>query len=162
MYIQKDIIVRPVSLEDMKRHLRIYVDSFDADLEGKIDAATEWAERYCGMIVAAADITVTGDLRGTFQVPGPVRGILSAKKGGEDVPSDGISYSIDGTITLGDGVEADEVIYNAGLEKTPDGICQAIMLAAAAMWENPTDSVHNLPTASESLLRQYRLFRYGN
>lgn len=161
MFFSKNIIVRPVSLEDMKNHLRIYVDAFDADLEGKIDAATEWAEHYCGLIVAPSDITVTGDLKGTVEVPGPVRGILAVRKDGTEI-EEGVSCSIDGTITLAPGVEADEITYKAGLEQTPDGIRQAIMLMAASMWENPTDSVRNLPTASESLLRQYRLYRYGN
>ena len=153
-----NIIQSPVTLEQAKRHLRITSNDFDADISGKLEAAITAAENYTGLMLREYEFSVTGDFARQIKT-----GIMpikeaSVKVDGNDVC--GVDWE-DSTVILPDTCNGSEIEIKilTGFDVFPDDITAAILLVTGRLFENPADSVENLPKASSNLLNAYK--RWG-
>ena len=142
-------------LAEFKRHIRLTTSDMDADLEMKLKASIRSAEHYIGKIIALSSFVQSGDLECSVLLNGPVVSVDSVKVDGTAIPD--TRYSLKGDLLFIDAVgEEVEVSYTAGMEYPDDDIKAAILLHAAALFNNPVDSVEVLPKASMRLLDPYR------
>ena len=145
------------TLAEFKSHIRLTTTDMDSDLQLKLKGAIRAAEHYIGAIIAQSSFVLTGPFAKTIALEGPVLGISGVKVDGNSISAsnykqvgDALVFSDDVT---GDAVEVD---YNAGQENVEPDIKAAILLHAAALFNNPVDSVETLPKASTRLLDPYR------
>lgn len=171
----------PVDLTGFKNHIGFTVADTGRDTQFAllIGAAAADAEHYSGLRFMPA---IYEERFAAFETPiyldkNPITGINSVKyfnaTNEEITMVSGTDYYFDieakpaelhfintpGTYNK----RADAVVINYGAGYTtaadvPDDIKAAILLAAANLYFNPGDAVRNLPTASKSLLRNYRTY----
>ena len=144
----------PVTLEDVKKHLRITGDEFDDNLRGLLEAATDAAENFTGLKLRDESYSVICDYSreiatGLF----PVRSV-EVKVDGKTVEG----VTVNGSKMLlpvlpGATVE---MTVQTGYSLLPYAIRAAILLMTGKLFDNPSDSVENLPKASTNLLKHYR------
>ena len=153
-----NIVQSPVTLEQAKRHLRITSNDFDADISGKLEAAITAAENYTGLMLREYEFSVTGDF--TRQIKTGIMPIKEAnvKVDGNEVCD--VDWE-DITVILPDTCNGSEIEIKilTGFDVFPDDITAAILLVTGRLFENPADSVENLPKASSNLLNAYK--RWG-
>ena len=144
------------SLDDFKRHIRITSSDLDAELQVKLLAAINAAENMIGQVIALSRFTVT--LPFTKCIPLPSRPVFQV----ETVSVDSLAcddYTVKGNFVIlpdeMEGLEV-EVTYVAGMTEVPYDIQAAVLMHAAALFNNPVDTVETLPKASTNLLRPYR------
>lgn len=143
------------ALEKFKAHIRITTNDMDADLNGKLAAAIRSAEHYIGRIIVRSEFIYTGSFAKTLTLESPVLSVSSVKVDGVELSVGSWSLSKDILSIDADGTTL-EVAYVAGMPEPEPDIWAAIMLHAAALHENPVDSVETLPKASSRLLAPYR------
>lgn len=88
--------------------------------------------------------------------------VVSVKVDGVTV--DGSLYNLDGNaVVFDESMEGEQavIVYEAGWEDVPYDVRAAILMHAAALFNNPVDSVEGLPKASTNLLRPYRNWEIG-
>ena len=143
------------TLEEFKAHIRMTSYDLDTDLRLKLQAAIRSAEHYIGLVIAQSVFTYTGDYAKTLTLEAPVSGVTRVKVDGV-VLSDA-EWSLSGNVltVLTEGTTM-EVTYTAGMASVDPDIKAAILLHAAALFNNPVDSVETLPKASTRLLDPYR------
>ena len=143
------------TLDEFKAHIRMTSYDLDDDLRLKLLAAIRSAEHYIGMVIAQSVFTYTGDYAKTLTLEAPVSGVTRVKVDGV-VLSDA-EWSLSGNVltVLTEGTTM-EVTYTAGMASVDPDIKAAILLHAAALFNNPVDSVETLPKASTRLLDPYR------
>ena len=147
------------TLAEFKAHIRITITSveMDASLALQLKAAIRSAEHYIGMVIARSAFVYTGTFAKTVILPGPVIGIQEVTVAGVAVTPD--HYKLKGNVLKLD-VDADPdavlvVKLTAGMEHVDEDIKAAVLLHAAALFNNPVDSVETLPKASSRLLDPY-------
>ena len=140
-------------LQEFKRHIRMTSDDLDAELYAKLMAAVRHAEHHIGKVILRSEFVVTAPFASTLtlKVPNPV--VESLEVDGQEVTD----YSVNGKILQvgGTGTQM-TVTYEAGYECIPPDMKAAILMHAASLFNNPTDSVEVLTKASQNLLRPYR------
>ena len=140
-------------LQEFKRHIRMTSDDLDAELYQKMLAAVYHAEHHIGKVILRSEFVVTVPFASslTLKVPDPV--VESLEVDGEPVTD----YSVKGKALQvgGEGTQM-TVTYEAGYECIPADMKAAILMHAASLFNNPTDSVETLTKASQNLLRPYR------
>lgn len=143
------------TLAEFKSHIRLTTSDMDADLQLKLQAAIRSAEHYIGQVIAQSVFTYTGDYVKTLTLEAPVIGVTGVEVDGVAL-SDG-AWSLSGNVltVLTEGTSM-EVTYTAGMASVDPDIKAAILLHAAALFNNPVDSVEVLPKASTRLLDPYR------
>jgi len=143
------------TLAEFKSHIRLTTSDMDTDLQLKLQAAIRSAEHYIGQVIAQSVFTYTGDYVKTLTLKAPVLGVTGVKVDGVAL-SDG-AWSLSGNVltVLTEGASM-EVTYTAGMASVDPDIKAAILLHAAALFNNPVDSVEVLPKASTRLLDPYR------
>lgn len=147
------------SLKELKNHLRLTVCVFDADLREKLYAAIYAAEHFIGQPIALSEFTMEDAFSPIVVLPHQP---LIDEPFGLVVKVDGVECSDfeieDNRITFGANITGHRVtvVFFAGREYTEHDIKAAILLHAAALFNNPVDSVETLPKASTNLLRPYR------
>lgn len=143
------------TLAEFKSHIRLTTSDLDADLQLKLQAAIRSAEHYIGQVIAQSVFTYTGDYVKTLTLEAPVIGVTGVEVDGVAL-SDG-AWSLSGNVltVLTEGASM-EVTYTAGMASVDPDIKAAILLHAAALFNNPVDSVEVLPKASTRLLDPYR------
>ena len=151
----------PVKLEQLKEHLRIMSDDFDSILTLHLKAAIASAEEFTGQVIWPGNYRLTADFDRVLKTGiMPVTGIVSVRLDGEelDVTEIGISGS---SLYFPEGMKGNSVIieFIAGFKEVPFDVAAAILLTAAKFFENPSDSVEQLPKASTNLLRPHK--RWG-
>ena len=153
-----NIVQSPVTLEQAKRHLRITSNDFDADISGKLGASITTADNYTGLMLREYEFSVTGDF--TRQIKTGIMPIKEAnvKVDGNEVCD--VDWE-DSTVILPDTCNGSEIEIKilTGFDVFPDDITAAILLVTGRLFENPADSVENLPKASSNLLNAYK--RWG-
>ena len=140
-------------LQEFKRHIRMTSDDLDAELYQKMLAAVYHAEHHIGKVILRSEFIETVPFASTLilKVPNPVV---------ESLEVDGVAttgYDLDGKTlhVYGSGTSM-TVTYEAGYETIPYDMKAAILMHAASLFNNPTDSVETLAKASQNLLRPYR------
>lgn len=143
------------TLAEFKSHIRLTTSDMDTDLQLKLQAAIRSAEHYIGQVIAQSVFTYTGDYVEALTLEAPVIGVTGVKVDGVAL-SDG-AWSLSGNVltVLTEGASM-EVTYTAGMASVDPDIKAAILLHAAALFNNPVDSVEVLPKASTRLLDPYR------
>jgi len=140
-------------LQEFKRHIRMTSDDLDAELYQKMLAAVQHAEHHIGKVILRSEFVVDVPFSNTLilKVPNPVV---------ESLEVDGVAtngYDLDGKTlhVYGTGTRM-TVTYETGYECIPWDMKAAILMHAASLFNNPTDSVETLAKASQNLLRPYR------
>ena len=142
-------------LQEFKRHIRMTSDDLDAELYAKLLAAVRHAEHHIGKVILRSEFVETVPFASSYvlKVPNPV--VESLEVDGTEVTG----YGLDGRVlSVPQGVSGEQmtVTYEAGYECIPDDMKAAILMHAASLFNNPTDSVEVLTKASQNLLRPYR------
>lgn len=148
----------PVTLADLKRHIRLTVGHFDDDLMEKLLAATFSAEKFIGQIIAPSQFTLSVNFVRAIELETPVLEVREVKVDGVAITS----YNVDGgSITIQDTIEGDtlEVIYLSGMENVDYDMKAAILMHSASLFNNPLNTVEQLTTAGEKLLRPFRRWK---
>ena len=142
-------------LQEFKRHIRMTSNDLDAELRAKLRAAVRHAEHHIGKVILRSEFVTTVPFASslTLKAPNPV--VESLEVDGAEVTG----YGLDGRVLIvPQGVSGQQmtVTYEAGYECIPDDMKAAILMHAASLFNNPTDSVEVLTKASQNLLRPYR------
>ena len=142
-------------LQEFKRHIRMTSNDLDAELRAKLRAAVRHAEHHIGKVILRSEFVTTVPFASslTLKAPNPV--VESLEVDGAEVTG----YGLDGRVLIvPQGVSGEQmtVTYEAGYECIPDDMKAAILMHAASLFNNPTDSVEVLTKASQNLLRPYR------
>ena len=140
-------------LQEFKRHIRMTSDDLDAELYAKLLAAVRHAEHHIGKVILRSEFVETVPFASSYilKVPNPV--VESLEVDGEETngfDQDGKTLHVYGSGT------SMTVTYEAGYESIPWDMKAAILMHAASLFNNPTDSVETLAKASQNLLRPYR------
>ena len=140
-------------LQEFKRHIRMTSDDMDAELYAKLLAAVRHAEHHIGKVILRSEFVETVPFASSYilKVPNPV--VESLEVDGEETngfDQDGKTLHVYGSGT------SMTVTYEAGYESIPWDMKAAILMHAASLFNNPTDSVETLAKASQNLLRPYR------
>lgn len=150
-----DLGASPVSLIEVKEHLRLTGDDFDNSLKLYIEAATSAAEKFTGLVLHESEYKITTgwstEIRTGIM---PIR-TVSVKVNDIVIPD---VYFVDSTVFLPGEDQADtvEITIHTGFDVFPADIKAAILLMVGKLFENPSDSVETLPKASTNLLRAHR------
>ena len=142
-------------LQEFKRHIRMTSNDLDAELRAKLRAAVRHAEHHIGKVILRSEFVTTVPFASslTLKAPNPV--VESLEVDGAEITG----YGLDGRVlSVPQGVSGEQmtVTYEAGYECIPDDMKAAILMHAASLFNNPTDSVEVLTKASQNLLRPYR------
>ena len=142
-------------LQEFKRHIRMTSNDLDAELRAKLRAAVRHAEHHIGKVILRSEFVTTVPFASslTLKAPNPV--VESLEVDGAEATG----YVLDGRVLIvPQGVSGQQmtVTYEAGYECIPDDMKAAILMHAASLFNNPTDSVEVLTKASQNLLRPYR------
>lgn len=146
-------------LQEFKRHIRMTSDDLDAELYAKLLAAVRHAEHHIGKVILRSEFVETVPFASSFilKVPNPV--VESLEVDGEETngfDQDGKTLHVYGSGT------SMTVTYEAGYESIPWDMKAAILMHAASLFNNPTDSVEVLTKASQNLLRPYRSWGFDD
>ena len=142
-------------LQEFKRHIRMTSDDLDAELYQKMLAAVQNAEHHIGKVILRSEFTETVPFTTTLTLKVPNTQMVGLEVDGVAVQGwslDGRTLYVPSTVT---GTTM-SVTYEAGYECIPYDMKAAILMHAASLFNNPTDSVEVLTKASQNLLRPYR------
>lgn len=145
-----------VTLDALKKHLRLLEDEFDTMLSVYLSAAITAAENYTNIIIYKSKLTIT--LPWSYEIKLPVSSVTSVDEiecDGEIVSTDCYSYR-DNTINFTEQLSGDVTISMYAGGDIPDDIRVAILLHASKLFTTPVDSVETLPTVSKNLLNPYK------
>lgn len=153
--------VFPATLEQLRGHLRLTTTDFDDSLNLYLNAAIATAENYTGQVLRCADFKISGELERSVRTGiMPILMIKEVRVDGKEVCVADVK-ACDSVLEFPESIVGFEfeAIVSAGYTEIPADVCAAILLIAAKLFENPADSVEQLPKASTNLLRPYR--RWG-
>ena len=142
-------------LQEFKRHIRMTSDDLDAELRAKLLAAVRHAEHHIGKVILRSEFVTTVPFASTITLKVPIISVDGLEVDGAEVTG----WSVSGrTFNVPQGVTGQRmtVTYTAGYECIPADMKAAILMHAASLFNNPTDSVEVLTKASQNLLRPYR------
>lgn len=169
---------QPVAVEELKQNIGIFHTAKDDMLLLYIQSAVDYAERYTGrqLMPAVWELQMSTFYSYLKISKAPFISLISIKYYDADnvlrtlvADTDFVVCSSDPAIiqfktefVLYDRPDALQIRFNAGYANAaavPALIKSAIILMSGKMYDNPIDSVENLPKASTNLLRQYRLWQ---
>ena len=148
-------------LVDFKSHIRITSDDLDAELRQKLLAAVFHAEHHIGQVILLSRFTRTSSFAQTVTLKVPVVTVEGLEVDGNAVTDYSVTANV---LTVGPSVQGTTmtVTYTAGYDFIPFDMKAAILMHAASLFNNPTDSVETLTKASQNLLRPYRSWGLDN
>ncbi|MCQ2137884.1 MAG: phage gp6-like head-tail connector protein [Bacteroidales bacterium] len=157
--MDRERLPEQISLEVLKAWLYVDGDALDEKLRLCLAAAITQAETYTGLVLQPSRFTFSGpfDNRITLSVR-PVTGIVAVTVDGRSLTAEEFSLDCE-TVVIDSSVSGEKakVVFTAGEAPMPDDIRMAILKIAADFFQNPDDQVRQLPTASQLLLRPYRV-----
>lgn len=142
-------------LDDFKSHVRMTSDDMDAELSAKLLAAVRHAEHHIGKVILWSQFETATPFASSIILKAPGTTVESLEVDGAEVTD----YSVNGRVlTISPEVTGQQmtVTYEAGYASIPEDMKAAILMHAASLFNNPTDSVETLAKASQNLLRPYR------
>ena len=148
-------------LQEFKRHIRMTSDDLDAELNAKLLAAVRHAEHHIGKVILRSEFVTTVPFASSLTLKAPGTIVLGLEVDGVSV----LGWSLEGnTLYVPSTVTGTNmtVTYEAGYECIPWDMKAAILMHAASLFNNPTDSVETLAKASQNLLRPYRSWGLDN
>lgn len=143
------------TLAEFKSHIRITTSDMDVDLTNKLQAAIRAAEHYIGRIIAQSVFTYLGPYAQTLTLESPAIGVNRVLVDGVVLGESEWVLSGSELTVLTEGTTM-LVEYVSGTPWVEPDIKAAVLLHAAALFNNPVDSVEVLPKASSRLLAPYR------
>lgn len=165
----------PVTLTEIKTHLGIYHTEKDSIITGIMEAAVFMAERFTGQIFHQGGQTYEQSVRSFGEAIeldySPATGIESVKyfdaSDTEQTLATG-SYQLVDFITpqfvefgttpaVYDRPDAVKIRYTVGFLAVPADVKTAIILITQNLYDNPGDSVRQMPTTSEYILRNHKV-----
>lgn len=145
----------PVTVDELKNHLHIYTQDFDAALEMNIRAAVAKAESYINAHIWQVEQLISVPFALKTTVAENVTNVIAVQVDEWDV-----NFTLDNGVLTVEDVKGEVLTYIAtkgySNEECPADIKMAILLIAAKFFNNPVDSVENLPSASQALLHPYK------
>lgn len=170
----------PLTLTEVKTWLKVSGSDEDDLLDSLIAAARQSAEKYCGIGLGSQTVTEKFpclNQRGMALSVSPVIAVSSISY--KDLAGDSQTlstdyYGVDAQRRPGriypiphqpfpltyDTPDAVTVTYTAGYTTIPDSVKTAMLLMIADWYDNRTDGVRTMPTASQILLNQYRVWMF--
>ena len=142
-------------LQEFKRHIRMTSDDLDAELRSKLQAAVYHAEHHIGKVILRSEFVTTVPFTSSLTLKAPGIVVESLEVDGAAVSGwtlQGRVLHVPSTVSG----QTMKVTYEAGYEYIPWDMKVAILMHAASLFNNPTDSVEVLTKASQNLLRPYR------
>ena len=140
-------------LQEFKRHIRMTSDDLDAELYQKMMAAVQHAEHHIGKVILRSEFVETVPFTSSLSLKVPNIQVESLEVDGAEVSD----YTLNGRVLNVGGTGSQmKVTYLAGYLCLPFDMKAAILMHAASLFNNPTDSVETLTKASQNLLRPYR------
>ena len=140
-------------LQEFKRHIRMTSDDLDAELYQKMMAAVQHAEHHIGKVILRSEFVETVPFTSSLSLKVPNIQVESLEVDGAEVSD----YTLNGRVlNVGGTGRQMKVTYLAGYLCLPFDMNAAILMHAASLFNNPTDSVETLTKASQNLLRPYR------
>jgi len=142
-------------LQEFKSHIRMTSNDLDAELNAKLMAAVRHAEHHIGKVILRSEFVTTVPFAPTLTLKVPDIVVLGLEVDGAPVTG----WSLDGRVLYIPSTVSGEtmtVTYEAGYGCIPWDMKAAILMHAASLFNNPTDSVETLAKASQNLLRPYR------
>ena len=142
-------------LQEFKSHIRMTSNDLDAELRAKLMAAVIHAEHHIGKVILLSEFVTETAFAPTLTIKVPIVEVEGLVVDGAEVTG----WSVSGrTFIVPQGVTGQRmtVTYTAGYECIPADMKAAILMHAASLFNNPTDSVEVLTKASQNLLRPYR------
>lgn len=148
----------PVTLDELRDWNYIDDHTFDNKLRLCLRSAVAMVESYINSIVWPGTFSLSLDHIAPI-VPVSLYPVTSISVLVDGEPLAKALYSFDGhDLRLADAVTGDsmEVLVEAGNEEVDEDVKTAILLVASEFFRNPTDSVKQLPTASQQILNPHR------
>jgi uncharacterized phiE125 gp8 family phage protein len=168
----------PVSVEELKQNIGIFHTEKDSVLAIYLQSAVDYAERFTGrqLMPAVWELQIDTFYEYLKISKAPFISLVSIKyydsenvlqtlvsgTDFDDCSSNPALIHFKTDFVLYDRPDALQIRFNAGYANAaavPAMIKAAIILMAGKMYDNPIDSVENLPKASTNLLRQYRIWQ---
>ena len=142
-------------LNEFKSHIRMTSSDLDAELYAKLMAAVRHAEHHIGKVILRSQFVTTVPFAATLTLKAPDIVVEGLEVDGTAVTGWTLSGRV---LNLPPNVTGTTmtVTYDAGYECIPPDMKAAILMHAASLFNNPTDSVETLAKASQNLLRPYR------
>jgi uncharacterized phiE125 gp8 family phage protein len=169
----------PLTLDEVKAHLRLDGSEEDALLSALIAAATEYVQNITNRQLLEADYELMIDrLPASIPLPRPpfarITEIRAIDDSGAEVVFDPTYYQISNSEhAIIRGIRESgwfastytdiRVTYTAGYASAalvPAAIKQAMLLIIGSMYENREDGHDRFPKASDTLLNAYRVFSF--
>lgn len=148
----------PVKPEELRDHLRLATGDFDNILELHLKAAIASAEEFTGLVLRRGNFQLAGNFSHEIKTDiMPISEIVSVSLDGKEVGKGCVEIE-DSVLRFPDGMHGEKVKleFIAGFAEIPSDIAAAILLIASRFFENPADSVEQLPKASTNLLRPHK------
>ena len=180
-------VAEPLSLSDVKTFLRVDSSAEDTLISAMITASRQLCEQYMRRILITTTIEEYFDYFPPYKFgqsdiiylsAGPVQSITSVKYldgVGTEITVNASKYRTDiisepARIISTDGwfdtedtinvVTVRSVVGYSAASDVPGPIKQAMLLIIADMYEKRQDSIKQMPTASEYLMKPYRIFTF--
>lgn len=148
----------PVKLAWLKEHLRIMSGDFDNILALHLKAAIASAEEFTGLIICPVNFRLTGDFTREIRTGiMPISGVSLVWLDGQEIRKEIVDVE-NSILRFPADIKGESVLveFTAGFSELPSDIAAAVLLIAAKLFENPSDSVEQLPKASTNLLRPHK------
>lgn len=153
----QNLMNTPVTLDELKNHLHMFTSDFDSNLEMDLYAAVAKAEAFTNTNIRRVEQQVSVPFATKTEIPGYNVVVTDVKVDGSSV-----NFTLANGVLIVDAAVGTTLSYTVAKGYTnadcPADIKMAILLMAAKFFNNPVDSVENLPSASQALLHPYKLY----
>ena len=146
----------PVTLKELKDHLHITSDDFDTSLQNDLNAAIAAAQAFTSIDIRQRVVPVSVPFVKTITCPENAR-IENMMVDGKEIDYQIVNNIIYVGVDSGERISY-SVVYGYTSDNCPEDIKMAILLTAARYFNNPVDSVEQLPKASTALLRTHKRY----